>query len=64
LVVSNEKTPRVDFFGARYSKCADESRKAQLARIEAMTPLERMAMALALGRRRRALLGKDASPKR
>jgi hypothetical protein len=45
----------VTLSGERRSKCAEESRQAQLARICAMSPLARMEAALSLGRRRRAL---------
>jgi hypothetical protein len=39
----------------RYSACNEAARRAQQERIWAMTPYERMALAFALGRRRRAL---------
>lgn len=56
--------PRLNFFGGRYSKSAEESRRAEIERIKAMTPLERMGMALALGRRRRALAALRSETKR
>lgn len=46
--------------GARFSKSGEESRQAQLQRILAMSPLARMASALALGRRHRALEARRA----
>ena len=38
----------------RYSPSAEDSRRAQLRRIKKMSPLERVASAMALGRRRTA----------
>jgi hypothetical protein len=51
-----ERTPRA-------SASADASRTAELQRIRAMSPLERMALALALGRRCKtvAALAREAS---
>lgn len=51
----SEQGPTPALSGAQPSKCAEESRAAQLARIRAMTPKERMALALELGRRHRQL---------
>jgi hypothetical protein len=41
--------PIANLHGARPSKCADESRRAEQERIWAMTPRERMIEALELG---------------
>lgn len=43
--------------GARPSKSAEEARERELAAIDAMTPEERILMALRLGRRDRAMRG-------
>jgi hypothetical protein len=51
-----ESPPRKTLSGKRYSASAEASRRAELERLQRMTALERMALALALGRRRRALL--------
>ncbi len=41
--------------GRRTSQSASAARAAEIARIRRMTPMERMSLALALGRRRREL---------
>ena len=41
--------------GEKFSKSNEAARLAQLERINAMSPLQRMALALELGRRRRQL---------
>lgn len=41
--------------GCRASRSASAARAAEIARLRRMTPLEAMALALALGRRRREL---------
>jgi hypothetical protein len=53
-----KKTPQDEptLSGRRYSKSGEASRAAMLEEIRKMTPLERMELALSLGRRRRALL--------
>lgn len=48
--------------GDRASKSNEEARRAQLERIRAMTPFERMALALALGRRRKLVDSKHSKP--
>jgi hypothetical protein len=50
----DDRTPP-DLSGPRRSKSAEAARAAELARIIAMTPRQRMAVALGLGRRRLAL---------
>lgn len=47
--------------GARRSKSIEESRQAELERIIAMSPMERAALALSLGRRQRALASMAAA---
>ncbi|MGC4120881.1 MAG: hypothetical protein QM765_41155 [Myxococcales bacterium] len=42
------KNPIANLLGTRPSKCADEARRAEMARIWAMTPRERMIEALEL----------------
>ena len=44
----------------RFSPSAQASKVAELARIRAMTPLQRMELALALGRRRLAMMAMRA----
>ena len=39
----------------RRSKSADEAKRAEIERVVRMTPLERVALALALGRRRQEI---------
>lgn len=46
--------------GARFSRSNEAARRAERERIAAMTPLERMSLALSLGRQRRALLDDDS----
>lgn len=41
--------------GRRTSRSASAARAAEIARIRRMTPMERMSLAMALGRRRREL---------
>jgi len=41
-----------DARSGRPSASADSARRAEIARVRAMTPLERMALALSLGQRR------------
>ena len=60
--VNDSGFPYSSLSGERYSKCAEESRRAQLERIRAMAPLARMAAALALGRRHRDLDRERAKP--
>jgi hypothetical protein len=47
---------RTSLSGRRFSASVEASRAAELARVRAMSALERMELALALGQRRRALL--------
>jgi hypothetical protein len=48
--------------GARPSKSAEDARAHQLAEIDAMSVEERMALALRLGRRDRALREREEKP--
>jgi hypothetical protein len=48
--------------GRRFSTSSEGSRRAELERIRAMTALERMALALSLGRQRRALVQRSLGP--
>jgi len=48
--------PAPTLSGARRSASAEASRTAERERLERMTVLERVSLALALGRRQRALL--------
>lgn len=47
--------PRRGMFGQRFSASADVSRRAEIARVWAMSERERVALALSLGRRLAAL---------
>jgi hypothetical protein len=51
---------KADVVPGRSSPSAQASQAAELARIRAMTPLQRMELALALGRRRLALMAMRA----
>jgi hypothetical protein len=53
--------PRRGLYGQRPSKSGDASRLAQLARIAAMSPRERMLLALRLGYRDRYLAERRAA---
>jgi hypothetical protein len=50
------KPPPRSISGRRYSASGEASRRDELERLKSATPIERMALALALGRRRRQLL--------
>jgi hypothetical protein len=51
----HEEPRRAALSGRRVSACGEASRAAEFARVRALTAVERMALALALGERRRAL---------
>jgi hypothetical protein len=53
--MGEERKPGGSIGGRRRSLSMELSRRAALERILEMSPVERMALALALGRRRRAL---------
>ncbi len=53
--MTSDDAPKSSLSGARHSKSGEQSRRAELERIRAMTPLQRMALAFALGRRDRSL---------
>jgi hypothetical protein len=56
--------PRVTLGGRHYSASGEASRDAEKERIGAMSAFERMALALALGRRRRMLDQRRPAPVR
>jgi hypothetical protein len=50
--------------GRRYSASNEASRREEIERIKKMTPLERIGLALALGRRRKRLMEQRQGKKR
>jgi hypothetical protein len=57
---SGRADAKSDVVPGRFSPSAHASQAAELARIRAMTPRQRMELALALGRRRLALMAMRA----
>lgn len=60
-----DETPREQgvegLYGQRRSRCADAARKLHIERTLAMAPIERIRLALSLGRRLRRLSSRPAA---